>query len=100
MWDQGCHLFEPAGRVMTDPHILSTAELTAQRAGHSGAGRQRTGVVATLQMQREYEPFDRLRATGGFKKLGRMGGTEALGRKISANARTTTLPLRSSACHA
>ncbi len=31
MWDQGCHLFEPAGRVMTDPHILSTEELTAQR---------------------------------------------------------------------
>ena len=64
MWDQGCHLFEGEARVMTDPHILSTAELTAQRAGHSGTGRQRTGVGATVHKFSQYEPFDMLRTNG------------------------------------
>jgi hypothetical protein len=49
MGDQNVHLFEPVGRVMDIPPILSTAKLTAKRAGNSGAGRQRTGVVASLQ---------------------------------------------------
>ncbi len=68
MWDQGCHLFEGEARVMTDPHILSTAELTAKRAGHSGAGRQRTGVGASLRKPGQYEPFDKLRVNGINRK--------------------------------
>ena len=59
MGDQNVHLFEPAGRVMNIPHILSTAKLPAKRAGNSGAGRQRTGVGAMLQKQRLRVPSDR-----------------------------------------
>ena len=51
-------------RVMDIPPILSTAKLTAKRAVNSGAGRQRTGVGATLQKLSQYEPFDKLRANG------------------------------------
>ncbi len=55
MWDQGCHLFEPAGRVMTDPHILSIGQLPAQRAGTEGC-QVRCAV-------------GRAQATGGYKNL-------------------------------
>ena len=64
MWDQAVHLFEPAGRVMNRPHILSTAKLPTKWAGNSGAGRQRTGVGAALHKSGQYEPFDKFRAKG------------------------------------
>ncbi len=64
MWDQAVHLFEPAGRVMNRPHILSTAKLPTKWAGNSGTGRQCAGVGATLQKPSQHEPFDRLRANG------------------------------------
>ncbi len=46
MWDQGGHLFERVARVMTDPHIWSTAQLPAKRAVTLGASGLRSGVGA------------------------------------------------------
>ena len=46
MWDQGGHLFERVARVMTDPHIWSTAQLPAKRAGTLGASGLRSGAGA------------------------------------------------------